>query len=138
MRLLSKRDEEAVVKMNEHGETTVTVEGIVVRSKPHYSTNKEGIDRNWEQILDAASNLDRWILWADIDESFAMTPESLRRVISWTKKLKQLGCIGMVASVSNSIINYYAKKVEAEIQVPFKASSSADEIQAFIKVLSQN
>ena len=122
--------------MKEHGETTVTVEGIVVRSKPRYGSNNEGIDRNWGKILDAASGLDRWILWADVDESFGLTPESIDQVMSWTKKLKQLGCIGMVASISNPLISYYAKKVEAEIPVPFMASESEQEIKAFIKELS--
>ncbi len=124
--------------MKEHGETTVTVEGIVVHSNPRYGSNNEGIDRNWEKILEAASGLDRWILWADVDDSFALTPESIDRVIFWSKKLKQLGCIGMVVTIPNPLISYYAKKVEAEIPVPFKASDSIQEIKAFIKELSEN
>ena len=123
--------------MKEHGETTVTVEGIVVHSKPRYGSNNEGIYRNWEQMLDAASGLNRWILWADTDESFAMTPESLKLVVSKTKTLKQLGCIGMILTISNPLINYYAKKMEEEIPIPFKASKSLAEIKAFIKSLSE-
>jgi len=122
--------------MKKHGDTTVTVEGMVVRSKPRYSSNPEGIRQNWEQILKAASGLDRWILWADTDRSFALTPEALERLIAFASTLKEHGCIGLVFTVSNPIISFYIKKIQSSIEIPFFASESVEEIYQFIEALS--
>ena len=118
--------------MKEHGETTVTVDGRVVRNKPRYSSNSEGIDHNWELVLKAASELDHWVLWADAHSSFAMTPESLDLIITRLKTLKENGCIAMAFTISNPIMPYYIKKIEAEIPIPFLASRSIDKIKIFI------
>ncbi len=122
--------------MKEHGETTVTVEGIVIRNKPRYGSNSEGISHNWKLVLDAASGLESWILWADADSSFAMTPDSLEMIINRMKHLKALGCIGVAFTISNPIIAFYTKKIESEIEIPFLASQSIDEIETFIQKLT--
>jgi len=122
--------------MKAHGDTTVTVEGIVVRSKPRYSSNPEGIRQNWEQILKGASGLDRWILWADTDRSFALTPEALERLIAFVTTLKDHGCIGLVFTVSNPILPFYIKKIQSNIEIPFFASESVEDIHRFINELS--
>jgi len=119
--------------LNEHGETTVTVEGMVIRNKPRYGSNQEGISHNWDQVLKASVALDRWILWADADSSFAMTPDSLELIISKMKTLKESGCIALVFTISNPVIPYYSKKIESEIDIPFLASDSIDEINNFIE-----
>ena len=80
--------------------------------------------------------MDSWILWADAEKSFAMTPQSLKLIISKMKTLKESGCIGVAFTISNPIIPYYTKKIEAEIQLPFLASKSVDEIKDFIDGLS--
>ncbi len=110
--------------MKPHGDTTVTVEGIVVRSKPRYSSNPEGIKNNWEQILKGASGLDRWILWADTDESFALTPEALEKVESFAASLKEHRCIALIFTVSNPIMPFYISKIKAVIGIPFFSSES--------------
>ncbi len=122
--------------MKPHGDTTVTVEGIIVRSKPRYSSNPEGIKNNWEQILIGASGLERWILWADTDKSFALTPESLEKVLSFTVSLEEHGCIALVFTVSNPIMPYYIRKIEAGIGIPFFYSISIYEIKDFIAEIS--
>jgi len=122
--------------MKPHGDTTVTVEGIVVRSKPRYSSNPEGIKNNWEQILKGASGLDRWILWADTDESFALTPEALEKVESFAVSLKEHRCIALVFTVSNPIMPFYISKIKAVIGIPFFSSESGEEIKDFITQIS--
>ena len=122
--------------MKPHGDTTVTVEGIVVRSKPRYSSNPEGIKNNWEQILKGASGLDRWILWADTDESFALTPEALEKVESFAASLKEHRCIALVFTVSNPIMPFYISKIKAVIGIPFFSSESGEEIKDFITQIS--
>jgi len=119
--------------LNEHGETTVTVEGPVIRNKPRYGSNREGISHNWDQVLEASTRLDRWILWADADSSFAMTPDSLKLVISKMKTLKKSGCIAVAFTISNPVMPYYSRKIESEIDLPFLASDSVDEIRKFIE-----
>jgi len=119
--------------MREHGETTVIVEGIVVRNKPRYSSNNEGISHNWERILEASSELDRWILWADADDSFAMTPESLELIMTKIKTLKETGCIALAFTLSNPLMPFYSRKIKNEIEIPFIASASVDEIRKFIE-----
>ncbi len=119
--------------MKEHGNTTVSVEGRVVRNKPRFNSNNEGIDHNWKMVLKAASGLDYWVLWADAHSSFAMTPESLDLIITRIKTLKENGCIAMAFTISNPIMPYYIKKIEAEIPIPFLASRSIDEIRTFIE-----
>lgn len=123
--------------MKEHGEVSVAVEGNVVRSRPRLGSNTEAINRNWGQILETASGLDGWILWADVDPTFALTPESLETVISWISRLEELGCIGMAATISNPLIGYYAEKVKARIPVPFLATESVEEIKTFIQDLTK-
>ena len=110
--------------MKRHEDTTVTVEGIAVCSKPRYSSNPEGIKNNWEQILKGASGLDRWILWADTDKSFALTPESLEKVVSFAASLEEHGCIAIVFTVSNPVMPYYISKMKAVIGIPFFSSES--------------
>ncbi|MCD6342659.1 MAG: hypothetical protein J7L76_02625 [Spirochaetaceae bacterium] len=122
--------------MKPHGDTTVTVEGIVVRSKPRYSSNPEGIKNNWEQILKGASGLDRWILWADTDESFALTPEALEKVESFAASLKEHRCIALIFTVSNPIMPFYISKIKAVIGIPFFSSESGEEIKDFITQIS--
>jgi len=122
--------------MKIHGKTEVAVEGIVVRSKPRYSSNSEGIKENWDQILKTASGLDRWILWADTDKSFAVTPEALKQMVSFTTTLKEHGCIGLIFTISNPIILFYTREIKSRIQIPFLASESPEEIKEFIKKLS--
>jgi len=122
--------------MKAHGDTTITVEGIVVHSKPRYSSNPEGIKQNWEQILEGASGLDRWILWADTDKSFALTPEALERLITFATTLKDRGCIALVFTVSNPIIPFYTRELQSSIEIPFFASESIEEIQRFIESIS--
>ncbi|MCK5737029.1 MAG: hypothetical protein KAH21_11150 [Spirochaetaceae bacterium] len=118
--------------MKIHGEAAITVEGILVRNKPRFGSNTEGIRHNWELVLEAASDLDHWILWADADSSFAMTPESLELIIIKMKTLKELGCIGLAMTISNPMMPYYSRKIESEIQIPFIASGSTDKINDFI------
>jgi len=120
-----------------HGETTVTVEGLIVRSQPQDGTNKEGLVENWEKILKAASGMDRWILWADIGESFALTPASLNRVVYWFRKSKENGCIGIGVTVSNVMVSYYTKSIEEQVQIPIKASDSVQELKAFFQELKE-
>ncbi len=122
--------------MKPHGDTTVTVEGIVVRSKPRYSSNPEGIKNNWEQILKGASGLERWILWADTDKSFALTPDALETVVSFAAALKEHGCIALVFTVSNPIMPFYIRKIKSRIEIPFFSSESVDEIKEFIEKIS--
>ena len=124
--------------MNEHGEVSVTVEGIVVRSRPRFSSNTEAIDRNWKLITAAASELDRWILWADAESNFALTPDSLERVITVTKKLKDLGCVGFAMTLSSPMIVFYSEKIAEKIPIPFLASESVPEIRKFITTLIAN
>ncbi len=119
--------------MREHGETTVTVDGRVIRNRPRYGSNNEGISHNWELVLEAASKLEKWILWADAHSSFAMTPESLDLIIARMKTLKDNGCVALAFTISNPIIPYYIKKIESEITIPFLASRSIDEIRIFIE-----
>ncbi len=121
----------------EHGETTVTVEGRVVRNKPRFSSNNEGISHNWELVLKASSKLDNWVLWADAHSSFAMTPESLDLIITRMKTLKENGCVALAFTISNPIMPYYIKKIESEIAIPFLASRSIDEIKIFIENITQ-
>ncbi len=123
--------------MREHGKTTVTVEGQVVRNKPRYGSNNEGISHNWELVLKAASKLDKWVLWADAHSSFAMTPESLDLIIARLKTLKENGCIALAFTISNPIIPYYIRKIESEISIPFLASRSIDEIRIFIENITE-
>ncbi|MCD6342658.1 MAG: hypothetical protein J7L76_02620 [Spirochaetaceae bacterium] len=120
-------------EMKEHGKTTVTVDGRVVRNRPRYGSNNEGIRHNWELVLKAASGLDYWVLWADAHSSFAMTPESLDLIIARLKTLKENGCIALAFTISNPIIPYYIRKIESEISIPFLASQSIDEIRTFIE-----
>ncbi|RKX92798.1 MAG: hypothetical protein DRZ90_13480, partial [Spirochaetes bacterium] len=84
----------------------------------------EGIKNNWEQILKGASGLDRWILWADTDKSFALTPESLEKVVSFAASLEEHGCIAIVFTVSNPVMPYYISKMKAVIGIPFFSSES--------------
>jgi hypothetical protein len=87
-------------------------------------------------MLEAASGLEKWILWADADSSFAMTPESLELIVSRMKNLKDYGCIGLAFTISNPVMPYYSKRIQAEIDIPFLASESADEIRAFINSIT--
>jgi len=122
--------------MYKHGETNISIEGIVIRNKPRFISNREGIRRNWAKVLKAASGMDRWILWADAESSFAMTPESLDLIISRMKSLKKYGCIGVAFTLSNPIIPYYANKIKSVMDIPFLASKSVIEIKDFIESLS--
>jgi len=80
--------------------------------------------------------LAQWILWADTDISFALTPESLEKVVSFAASLEEHGCIALVFTISNQMMPFYISKIKARIGIPLFSSESVDKIQDFITQLS--
>lgn len=125
-----------MAKRQAHGEDFVEIEGIVVHSRPRSGFNPEGVNNSFRRIIDAAAGLDSWILWADVDEGFGLTPESFDTMISWLKEIERHGCVGLAVTKSNPLLEYYADRVAKEVSYPFLISDSNQEIAAFLRNLS--
>ena len=109
--------------------------GRVVHTYPVNAFNPEGVEHMFTTVTDAARELENWVYYSHPQPEAAMTPDGVKLLTEWCRRLPDYGCIGIALLSRNRLAEFLQRNVAPEVAIPIFASDDEKELDRFVESL---